>query len=235
MTRQPVSLASRQVPTFILGWLIADVAIGFVHVMNLTLLAWLHRPMAFLDMDYEVNLPTWYSSLQLGVLGLLFAGYAWLHWRRRSPRAWLLAVPALLALFLSLDELAQIHERLRPFTRTELLPFSGAWMLVAAPVFLAAVGLTYWVTRHFWAPPRARQLLVAGIALYVFSAAALEIPHNFMEPNSIPHLAVIFVEEMGEMLAVTLMLWGIWELIHAHGGRLLATDEHTASGLPPAS
>lgn len=221
------------IPTAVRPWLIADALIGLVHVANLTLIDWVHRPLVLLDMDYEVNLPTWYATLQLGVVGLLLALFAWIQLRRRVPGAWALFIPAAMALYLSLDEFAQLHERLRPLLETDLLPFSGAWMLIAIPLFLVAVAVVIRLTRQQWQTRRVRRLLLAGIVTYVVAAGLLEVPHNFVEPNSLTHLTLIFLEEMGELVAVTLVLWGVHDVLRASGARLAFSGEiHAADHSP---
>jgi hypothetical protein len=213
------------IPRFVLVWLIADLLIGFLHVINLTVIAAFREPLAFFDMDYEANLPTWYSALQLGMLALLLAILAWVHIPRRDRGSWALALPVLMASYLSLDEHAQIHERLRPIAHIELLPFSGGWMLVAVPLFLLSVALTVWVTRPFWGPPPIRRLGLMAVALYAFAAGVLEIPHNFMEPNSLAHLTINFFEELGEMLAATMAIWAVYRLLARNGVRIVLPRE----------
>lgn len=221
--RQPLGI-----PAAVRPWLLADALIGFVHLVNLTLIGWLHRPLVMLDMDYEVNLPTWYATLQLAVVGLLLALFAWTQLRRRVPGAWALFIPASMALYLSLDESAQLHERLRPLFEVDLLPFSGAWMLIAVPLFIVAVAVVIGLTRQHWQPQRVRRLLLAGLVTYVAAAGLLEVPHNFVEPNSFAHLTLIFLEEMGELLAVTLVLWAVHDVLRASGVRLAFSPENDA-------
>lgn len=210
-------------PRVALAWLIGDAIIAVLHVLNLTLVTWLYRPLALLDLDYEANLPTWYSSLKLGAIGFLLLVVAWRLLRRKTPRAWAMVLPAGLALYLSLDELAQLHERLSVL-HTEVLPYSGAWMVIALPMGVVGVLLSAALPRGLWGPPGISARLLAGACLYLLSAGVLEIAHNFVAPSSPAHLILIFIEEMGELLAASLVLWGLHDLLAAHGIRLICDD-----------
>ena len=54
---------------------------------------------------------------------------------------------------------------------------------------------------------------VGGLAAYVLFAASLDLVVN-LGPSSDPLVAVIsFVEEMGEMIAASVMLYGAWRLV----------------------
>jgi hypothetical protein len=128
---------------------------------------------ALLDVGGEANLPTFVSTVNLLVAGLLCALIQRAASLRgeRAPRQWLL----LGAVFVGLaaDEAAQLHELLRHarglFPDTSLVNVRHAWLLAGAPValFLAAAMVPFLVSL-----PRnlSRSFLLAGV---LFAAGVL--------------------------------------------------------------
>ncbi|MGH7586442.1 MAG: hypothetical protein ACREMH_09370, partial [Gemmatimonadales bacterium] len=67
---------------------------------------------SFFDLDREQNLPTWWSSAKLLAVALVLGATCAARRSVDGRRAWLLAAGAVVALGLSLDETALLHERL---------------------------------------------------------------------------------------------------------------------------
>jgi hypothetical protein len=95
------------------------------------------RATAMWNLDEENNVPTWFSSMLLALagFGLIFIGV--LKYEERDRHSWQWFAIALIPLFLSLDEMAQLHEALSS-PLSEEYGFSGllhwAWVVVALPV-----------------------------------------------------------------------------------------------------
>lgn len=222
--------ASRQARRFVLWWLLADVAVGLIHLLNVTVVAALYRPTAMLSLTSETNLPTWYATLKLAVLAAGFALLAWVLSRRGQRRGWTLLLPAAIALYLSLDEFAQIHERLDRYASVSGLDYTGDWMLVAAPVFVFAIGAAAILTWAIWGDWWTGIRLLVGAFLYAAAAAGLELAQNFVDRGGALLGVLAVAEELGELVAVTIVLWVVAELLARYGLRIVmvgAGDERS--------
>ena len=187
------------------------------------------------DLDSEQNLPTWYSSIKLLAIAVLLTCFAQ-HMRKRGIGRATLWMAAAVFFVLSLDEYAQIHEcvgsRARDFFRawpvTADVSWSlRVWVMVFVPPLLAAIALIWRGLRPFIVgrPQVARRFLL-GFGVFVFSAAGIELTYHLMSPDSVGVYVEILLEEVGEMIGVTLMLWAAYALLVSHGLR------PRVSGLP---
>lgn len=220
---------SSRIPGLVLVFLIGDLIVALLAAANVL---WLGRRLFALE--HETNLPTWFSTIQLYMIGLLLAAFAVAMLRRRAPGAgWLLLWPAFF-FFLSLDELAMLHERMPDAIRGAVFPVTGAWMLVYAPVAGAAAAAMAYATRRFWLPYRdVTAMFAGGMLLYAIAAAGIEILVNFARGPSQLYVQ-IFAEEIGEMLAATLLLWASHRLLARHGLRLGVVASAEPAGVPEA-
>jgi hypothetical protein len=82
--------------------------------------------------------------------------------------------------------------------------------------------------RPIWSRDRTAAIaIVGGLAAYVLFAASLDLVTN-IGPSSDPVVAVTsFVEEMGEMMATSVILYGAWRLVGpvATGSAARASEE----------
>lgn len=199
-----------------------DAILGVAHVANFTGWAGLDRPRRMFDMHLEANLPAWFAAVQLAFLGMLLILLAYSRASRTDWSTWPLIPFAAIPFYLSLDEVVQLHERLIPLLRTDVLPRTGAWMLVAVPIFVVTVAVLAGVSARHWAGPRqSRLVLLGGLAVYVASAGGVEIASNAFEPYTLAGRLQVLAEEMGELLGVTLMAWGVLGLLTGSGVRLI--------------
>jgi hypothetical protein len=115
----------------------------------------------------EQSLPTWFASLQAGLVAVT----AWVLWRLERARGWLLV--AIFFLYISIDDASEVHERVSTALseRFPTLPFladypSFSWHLLIAPILAAcllAVGVYLWMRIP---TGRTRLLVVAGLAAF---------------------------------------------------------------------
>ena len=200
------------------GWVLAvalaiDVAIGLAHLVNLNGMPVFDRSLEFFDLGGEQNLPTWWSAAKLFLIGALLA--LLLPRLTADRRSFLVIGAAALAFaFLSLDEFASVHEFIGRRTRFDGLPVSGLWPFLFGGTGIAVVAVLTFAGRPIWARDRvAAMCIVGGLAAYVLFAASLDLVVN-LGPSSDPLVAVTsFVEEMGEMVAASVMLYGAWRLV----------------------
>jgi hypothetical protein len=158
----------------------------------------------FFDLNREVNIPTWFSSMLLFSASSLCVVIG-----ARLKRVQWFALAGIFA-YLSLDEFVTIHEAVgnaihRAFQTTGY--FSNAWVIVAIPlIILFAI-----VFRKFFIdlPAKVRSALLAAFALYVFGAVGMDmIVGQMVTLGSSVILVCIeaFLEEAMEMGAVLLII-----------------------------
>jgi hypothetical protein len=147
----------------------------------------------FLALDKDNNLPSWITTALFVVAGLACGLLAWLRPRERIPLAFL----AVVALLLSLEQMAQIHGELEAdldeLMTLVIQPLLAVGLVVV--VALAARGL----------PPLSRVLLWAAIACIALSQLSSMV-NSELDP---PYALLIFfqtVEEVGEMLTAILLI-----------------------------
>lgn len=119
--------------------------------------------------DGEGNAWSWYSSLLLAALALSFLGHAAVQRAHRGQYA-PYAVLGLVALYMSLDEAAVLHEKL-----SKLVPASRSqfqWLFAGIPLAVVAGLVVLWVARRIDATMR-RRLVVAGL-VYLSGAVITE-------------------------------------------------------------
>jgi hypothetical protein len=173
----------------------------------------------------ENNIPTWFSSVQLFAIALVLSPIVARDANRRRPSTWVLAVVPGLFAFLSLDEVAMIHERIGAALKTDggigTGLRTGPWMLVFVPL----VGVLVLVSAVvFWPYLRGRRdvlaLAVAGLFFYGLSAVGFEGIANFAAEDSLVTKLLGFVEEIGEMLAANIIFWAAVVVVRHEGVRL---------------
>lgn len=218
--QQPSASLGDGVPPLVVASAIVGAAITLAALLSFLLGAdWY-----LLKLGEENNIPTWYSSSQLLLVALALSALAIRDTRATPFRSLaLIAAPALFFV-LSLDETAMIHERIGVWLQTVGVGTdlrTTSWMFVFAPL-VAVLGLiSAWAC---WPYVRGRSktllLLAAGVALYGASAVGLEFVANFVGEGSLWQKGLGFAEEYGEMLAVTLLLWGCLDILRSQSIRI---------------
>lgn len=217
--RFPNPARGSTVPRWIQLFFAIDALLVAVYAVN----AWLDVPPGkyaqFFDLDEEANLPAWYSSMQLGGAAGLIAFFAWRSGATLRRGARLLWALAALLVLLSLDESAQIHEWIgdrlsRLFADAHpdsFLERTRSWTsLVTLPLVVFLVWLFRGLKDSLSAVPRATRLLAAGFTLLLLSAEGLELLSDLTGLKAHGYTMEVCAEELGEMLAATVLLWGGW-------------------------
>lgn len=215
-------------PRFVLGLLLAcDLAVVLVFLYFLSpLWPWGPSHIHILDPNGEANLPTWYSSskLLLAASTFLLAG-----WQARSVL--LLAVGAL-ALGMSADETANVHElagfllsqRLPPEWQLFELPSAHMWPYVyGMPVVVIVALLLGWLMRRDrsvgWAD-HAR--LVMSFGVFFSGALGMELLQQHWAsvlPTVFGVSALMLLEESLENVGASLLLWTGLAVLHRQRSR----------------
>ena len=186
--------------------MISIFALGHDHVFGLVPL---------FNMDGEGNVPAWFSaglllfSAQLLLVTALAerrVGKPWVEWLGLS----------LIFAFLSIDELAVIHERIGWFVG-DLVGAEGllreyGWIGVYLPLG-ALLGVVYlrFLNRL---PPRVRKGMLVAALFYVGGAAGIEVIGSPFWADTVmergwPYLALVGLEETLEMVGVVLFIRAI--------------------------
>lgn len=204
----PMKRLARHVPVWVLCLLGVDLLLGVANVVTYELSHHFHYPQIDLfRLSGEENIPTWWSSAQLLMIALCLAILAAHLIERHNPRSWTLLLAPALFLFLSMDEVAQFHERIGAEWGPRNLR-TGMWVMWCAPAFIIAVAI---VARALWPYLRPHRLVMArfgmGIAMLLACAVGLEMLANLFPDRSMLSNLEVIAEEVGEMMAGTLMLW----------------------------
>ena len=179
----------------------------------------------FLDVDGERNLPTWYSSQKLFLIGALFLLAAWSCQRERIPRSWLLAALGAGFLGLSADEFIGLHEQLAfaidrwvlagGHRSATLFHRTGIWMFVLIVPVLAALLAAVAALTRLWSDRGVTWLLCTGLLIYLGGAFS-DVLINFMSGYHARTLQFA-MEEFLEMAGATTILWGTHRVLSLRG------------------
>jgi hypothetical protein len=164
---------------------------------------WWYR---FVDVNGEGNLPSWISVLLLGGVALLLFAVARLRRRHGldAPVEW--ALLGWFAVAMSLDEMTSIHEAVgaQIDERMWLPVIAGyGWILPGAAVAAGGAFVGWRALRSL--PRHTRRALVAGAAVFVTGALALEV------------VEAILTDETGRFGAGPKLVTGAQELLEMLG------------------
>ena len=216
-----------------------DLGLGALFIGDCLLGQPIERLSRFIDLDGELNLPTWYASvLWFGVAALMWIAVRRLIQRSR-PTSWVLLLLPTVFLLFSLDEVASLHEGLGgvldrlvldvPRSLT-VLPRTGVLALVFGIPFIAAMVLLFVAVRPFLGTfRRPFNAITLGMALVLTGAFAVELLSNFVEPSSLMDGFQVLLEEELELVGATLILWGTFELGRDSGAFARAFGVQTSS------
>ena len=159
------------------------------------------------DFERDSNITTWYSSITLAFASLLLIPIAIAKIRIQDPFASHWKFLAVIFAFLSLDEVAMLHERsgevleaLSPVEFDGWLYFQ--WVLIGIP-FTLVIALAYLkFLAHL--PTTTKRLFILAGALFVGGALGLEIiaGHEESLGNILTYKLITTIEELFEKLGV---------------------------------
>jgi hypothetical protein len=191
----------------------------------------------FFSLSHEQNLPTWVSSCLLFSCGTVLAliasderrrGSGWVrHWR----------VLSLIFFYISLDELASLHEYANHWFRLGGVLYFG-WVIPAG-IIVTIVALSY--LRFLAALPERvrRRFLVAG-GIYVGGALGVELILAYwtdvLGDKNFGYSLIDLVEESMEMIGASLFLLALLEHLGSPAGEVriqLATERPAGSRAGP--
>ena len=175
------------------------------------------------NVDGEQNIPTWYQACSLLACSVLLAVIAAAEQqglRRRPGQWWTLSA---VLLFLSIDEVATLHERLQDYLHPRV-PVDGylhyVWVL---PYGVLALAVAVASLRLLLAlPARTRRDFLAAGTLYVCGSIVLEMlsgkyAASHGEQNGV-FAILTHVEETFEMAGIALFLVGLLRHVRDYVG-----------------
>ena len=163
-----------------------------------------------LSLSEEANVPTWYSSMLLFGCALVLASIAGMVRASggRMVKQW--AVLAGVFGYMSLDETAQLHERLNSLHVLSNLRgvFYFGW-IIPASVIVLLVGVAY-LPFVFHLPKGTRARFIVAGAIYVGGALVMEMPLGAWATrhgeDNLGYALIDAVEETMEMVGASLFL-----------------------------
>ena len=222
-----------QIPWFIVALLIAEVALGLAHLINYLI----GDPFpAALSLESEQSVGTWFSSGLLLMVALVAGGAVYPKVSRANPSSWPLLILPLAFLVFSLDEIAMFHERIG-FASDRLLPggtrtdtlfsITGIWMfLLGVPLLVGAAVWLKWFRRQFHPPIRVVRKLAIGMLVILTGALVVEGFSNAIpDRHSLGSALQVLSEELLEMIGITIILWGAYDLLQSKWFCLPAQSE----------
>ncbi|MBD1826036.1 hypothetical protein H6F71_00730 [Microcoleus sp. FACHB-61] len=175
------------------------------------------------NVDAEKNLPTFYSFLALLFSSLLLGAIA--HAKNldsdRYKQHW--KILSFIFLYLSLDEIGQLHEKFIDPMRSLLNATGVLYFTWIVPFgFLVGIFLLSYSKFVFHLPLATRKLFVAAGALYIGGAIGMEIPGGYIFTTtgmeSLPYLIVASIEELLEMLGIVVFIHALISYIKTYLG-----------------
>ncbi|MGL5940067.1 MAG: hypothetical protein ACRC2S_06715 [Waterburya sp.] len=171
---------------------------------------------SFFNFESDSNISTWYSSVTLLISSLLLIPIAIAKKNEQDPyaRHWQFLV--VIFAFLSLDEVAMLHERsgqvldvLSPVEFDGWLYFQ--WVLIGIPVTLIVAFAYLKFLAHL--PARTRNLFILAGALFTGGALGLEIMAGHEESldtyNELLYKLFTTIEELWEKLGVLVFIYAL--------------------------
>ena len=207
MTGEPSGRTSDPVAPILVAAVTAVAGLGLAVE---TVHAFSHAPLVealvqLFSLSYEQNVPTWLATCLLFSAGVALARVAAGVSQRRAPmprRWWALAA---IFFYLSLDELAEIHENLNGLA-------GGAvyfdWIIPAAAALVLLGTLYVPFLRHL--PAATRRAFVLAGALYVGGALLMELPLGWWAAHAgeenVGYAMIDWAEETLELAGAALFL-----------------------------
>jgi len=216
-------MSETRVPLVIAVLFLADIGLGIAYLANYMMGEPFRKLTELLALDSEASIATWYSSMQLFGIFALGGLYAQRNVSWKDKNSWALIGLPLLFLFLSMDEIVQIHEWLG-FKSDALLPrgarratffrYTGIWMFVVGIPFLACFFLWAFSIRKYLAnTPGSFRKITVGMMILLLGALGIEALSNFIpDLDSFGYVLTVLGEEIFEMVGGTVIFWGVYDL-----------------------
>jgi len=170
------------------------------------------------DLNAEANLPSWWAATLLLAVAAVAAALAGLE-RAVGRRSWHWAALSLGFVFLSIEEIAGIHERVG-----DRLDAAGSgagaksdWVFLYLPILVAGAAVLVMVVRDL--PARRALMVGAGLALFA-SVVAIELLELLTDSSVAETLYEENAELLGHIVILLALVWQLTDKLRASGVRL---------------
>ncbi|KHO46594.1 MAG: Membrane protein [archaeon GW2011_AR3] len=184
--------------------------IVFIHIISFILLAVIFNVFTrgtifqdYFNFDTESNFPAWLSGTLLAAAGILAIIIASASKEKKHNKHFMLVL-ALGFLYLSLDEITQLHEILSWYS-----PWK--WYVVMAPIIIIWIILILFLAIKSLIKTEILWIIFTGIGILGIGSMGLEfISVNFIgNHNSLVYTAEVLLEETFEMFGTSLVILGL--------------------------
>lgn len=176
----------------------------------------IHLITVLFDFERDSNITTWYSSITLFISSILLWGIAIAKKSSQDTFATHWRILSIIFAFLSLDEVAMLHEKagevLDSLTSVE---FEGwlyfQWVLIGVPVTVIIALAYFKFITHL--PAKTRNLFILAGALFVGGALGLEIlagrQESLTQGSNLIYKLITTIEELWEKLGVMVFIYAL--------------------------
>jgi len=179
-----------------------------------------------INLDGEMNIPAWYSSVQWFCVAFLFGIFALRNVERSNGKSWVLILFPLMFLVFSADEVACVHEWMGSKCdvllptgnrRDTFFRATGIWFFVlGVPVLSSCLFVLSSTRRYFTMSTHVFRKMIVGIFIFFGGAIGVEVLSNIPDRHSFGSVLEIFLEESMEMAGVTVLFWAAHDLLLTH-------------------
>jgi len=211
------SIHSRDVTRAFLALIIAEIFFCLVYFGDFLLGEPIWRIHELFNLDSEVSIPTWFSIIQLFIIGIIALLVAFSKTATPPPSKGGLTLFGLGFIYLSMDEGSAIHEKLTyEFYNNPLVPYfhgtHGIWIVVygciGIIVFLVLHRDIFAVCKHF---RKEALIFIGGMIVFLAGTAGSETITYFYVDKSNPfvYTVEVILEEFLEMAGASVLLYGV--------------------------
>jgi hypothetical protein len=173
------------------------------------------------NMEYEKNLPSLWSGLQLLYASFLLYCVSRQMFKEEDKFKWLWALLSLAFFYLCMDETFELHEKAMAPTHNLLNTggvFYYSWIIPAAAA-LIVMGLVY-LKFVFSLPPKTRNLFILAGAIYVGAAIGFELLEGPIDQAgnwmNFTYCLLVMFEESLEMFGICIFCYAIIDFADNH-------------------
>ncbi len=199
----------------------------FCHILSLTIFDWSWQWEKFFNLDFENNIPTWFSGFLW--LGSAIVSFLISSTSENLRKRILWFSVSLFFLYLGCDEVAVFHERLAGFIYSWIFGynpnFNGRnWALILPPLaIIFCFGISLLLREDFKTHLKPAVQIAIGFFIFILGAAGFDfltgILVNIQSLNRTQRFMII-AEELLEMSGSILILLGLLEFLNARNRRL---------------
>ncbi|MEG4629982.1 hypothetical protein QUB56_10240 [Microcoleus sp. AR_TQ3_B6] len=181
------------------------------------------RLVAVFNLNEEMNIPTFYSCLALLFSAILLGTIAYAKNLDSSPYKQHWKILSFIFLYLSLDEVCQLHERLTEPMRSLVNGTGFLFYTWVVPVgFIVVIFLLSYTKFLFHLPVSTRKLFVAACAIYIAGSIGAEVVGGYLASttgsNPLLYAIAATLEESLEMLGIVVFIHALISYIKTYVG-----------------